>query len=191
MLWGVDWIHLAHDRDRWLVIVNKVMNLRVPKKAGNFLTSWATISFSRRTTLCGVCWLVIRLSYGEGFVLSDLKRLKSNVANFIFSFAARLELSPPVIHRILKHHSDCNRTPKWGISLLQDLHRSGKEVALSFINHHAVKMYAVTDGVRHIHAPATLPPVSVACFHLHGGLVGSTAAENEVKKGRIPATDGN
>jgi hypothetical protein len=36
---GVDWIHLAQDRDRWLVIVNTVMNLRVPRKAGNFLTS--------------------------------------------------------------------------------------------------------------------------------------------------------
>jgi hypothetical protein len=26
----VDWIHLAQDRDRWRVIVNTVMNLRVP-----------------------------------------------------------------------------------------------------------------------------------------------------------------
>ena len=27
---GVDWIELAQDRDRWLVLVNAVMNLRVP-----------------------------------------------------------------------------------------------------------------------------------------------------------------
>jgi hypothetical protein len=27
---GVDWIHLAQDRDRWQVLVNTVMNLRVP-----------------------------------------------------------------------------------------------------------------------------------------------------------------
>jgi hypothetical protein len=27
---SVDWIHLAHDRDRRLVLVNTVMNLRVP-----------------------------------------------------------------------------------------------------------------------------------------------------------------
>jgi hypothetical protein len=27
---GVDWIDLAQDRDRWLALVNEVMNLRVP-----------------------------------------------------------------------------------------------------------------------------------------------------------------
>jgi hypothetical protein len=26
----VDWIHWAHDRDRWRALVNTVMNLRVP-----------------------------------------------------------------------------------------------------------------------------------------------------------------
>jgi hypothetical protein len=46
---GVDWIHLAQDRDRWRAVVNTVMNLRVPWKAGNFLTSWMAVSFWRRT----------------------------------------------------------------------------------------------------------------------------------------------
>jgi hypothetical protein len=27
---GMDWIDLAEDRDRWWVLVNAVMNLRVP-----------------------------------------------------------------------------------------------------------------------------------------------------------------
>ena len=28
--WGMDWIDLAQDRDRWQVLVTAVMNLRVP-----------------------------------------------------------------------------------------------------------------------------------------------------------------
>jgi len=44
---------LAQARDKWRTLVNIVMNLRVPKNAGNFLTSWELISFSRRTLLHG------------------------------------------------------------------------------------------------------------------------------------------
>jgi hypothetical protein len=36
---AVDCIHVAQDRDRWRTLVNTVMNLLVPKKVGNFLTS--------------------------------------------------------------------------------------------------------------------------------------------------------
>jgi len=50
----MDWIDLAQDRERWQAVTNAAMNLRVPLYAGNFLTSWGTVSFSRRDLLCGV-----------------------------------------------------------------------------------------------------------------------------------------
>jgi hypothetical protein len=36
---GVNRIHPPRDRDQRRAVVNTVMNLRVPKKEGNFLTS--------------------------------------------------------------------------------------------------------------------------------------------------------
>jgi hypothetical protein len=32
------YVRPGHDKDRWWALVNTVMNLRVPKNAGNFLT---------------------------------------------------------------------------------------------------------------------------------------------------------
>jgi len=48
---GMDWIELAEDRDRWWALVTAVMNLGVAYSAGNFLTSYKPVSFSRRTPL--------------------------------------------------------------------------------------------------------------------------------------------
>jgi hypothetical protein len=36
---GVDWIVLTWDRNSWRDFVNTVMNIRIPQKTGNFLTS--------------------------------------------------------------------------------------------------------------------------------------------------------
>jgi hypothetical protein len=48
------WIGLAQDRDSWRTLVSEVMNLRVPRNAGNFLTSCKPVRFSRRTLHQGV-----------------------------------------------------------------------------------------------------------------------------------------
>ena len=51
---GMDWIELAQDRDRGRVLMNSVRNTRFPQNAGDFLSSWESVSFSRRTVLHGV-----------------------------------------------------------------------------------------------------------------------------------------
>ena len=48
---GMGRIDLSQDKDRWWAVVNAVMNFLVPYNAGNFLTSWGPVSFSRRTVL--------------------------------------------------------------------------------------------------------------------------------------------
>jgi hypothetical protein len=35
----VDWMHLIQGRDQWRAVVNTILNLGIPKQAGNFLTS--------------------------------------------------------------------------------------------------------------------------------------------------------
>jgi len=55
------WTGLTQDMGQWRALVSTVMNLRVPLNAENFLTSWVSISFSRRTPPHGgwlVGWLV-------------------------------------------------------------------------------------------------------------------------------------
>ena len=51
---GMEWIELAEDWDRWRALVNALLDLRVLYNAGNFMTSWDPVSFSRRTLLFGV-----------------------------------------------------------------------------------------------------------------------------------------
>jgi hypothetical protein len=48
---GVDWIDMAQDRDQWRALVNTVLNLRVPKNVGKFLSGCTIGGSSRRTHL--------------------------------------------------------------------------------------------------------------------------------------------
>jgi len=36
---GMDWMHLAYDRDQWRALVNTAMNNQVPLNVGHFLSS--------------------------------------------------------------------------------------------------------------------------------------------------------
>jgi hypothetical protein len=38
---GMDWIDLVHDRDQCRVLVNTVLNFRVPETVGEFLSSFS------------------------------------------------------------------------------------------------------------------------------------------------------
>jgi hypothetical protein len=45
---GMDWIHLAQDRDRWMALEITVMNLWIPLNAGKLSSSLATGGFAGR-----------------------------------------------------------------------------------------------------------------------------------------------
>jgi hypothetical protein len=46
-----EWIRLAQVRNQDLAVVNKVMNLLILQNAGNIVTTWKSIRFSRRPLL--------------------------------------------------------------------------------------------------------------------------------------------
>jgi len=54
----VDWMPLIENRTPWWTLINTVINLRIIQKARNFLTSCVTISFSRKTLLHVLHYLV-------------------------------------------------------------------------------------------------------------------------------------
>jgi hypothetical protein len=50
----MNWVDLAQDRKKWRVILNAVMDLRVPLNVKNLLNSLRVVNFSRWTLLQGV-----------------------------------------------------------------------------------------------------------------------------------------
>jgi predicted ribonuclease YlaK len=53
-----DLINFAQYRDQWWVLVNKEMNLRVPRKKVDFMTRWAATDFTARSLFHVVSLLV-------------------------------------------------------------------------------------------------------------------------------------
>jgi hypothetical protein len=54
----IDWIDLVHNKNKWMALVNMVMNHPVPYNVLKFLSSCATGNFSKRAQLHGVTYLV-------------------------------------------------------------------------------------------------------------------------------------
>jgi hypothetical protein len=59
----MDWIHMAHDMDEFVAVVDTRMNFRVLPNVGNFLNNSGTVSFSRRTPLNGVTVFLLFISF--------------------------------------------------------------------------------------------------------------------------------
>jgi hypothetical protein len=70
----VDLSYLTFNRGKWRAVVNAVMNLWFPSSAGNFLTSWGPLSFSRRILFHGVGGSNLSLGSNRGTVLEFTTR---------------------------------------------------------------------------------------------------------------------
>jgi hypothetical protein len=82
--WDVmDWIDLAQDRGQWMVLVNTVMNLRVPYNAGKFLSSCTIGGFSRRAQLHEVALHEVKIQLHCIRLSSIFRRVKGNCYCFL------------------------------------------------------------------------------------------------------------
>ena len=50
--WGMDWIELAQDSDRWHALVYVLMNLWFPHNARYFLTNWKPVLLNNDSAPC-------------------------------------------------------------------------------------------------------------------------------------------
>ena len=82
---GEVWTDLAEERERerdeWWAVVNTVMNLRVPLRVENFLTSGGSIGFKKIfcsmglvvLTVCLPRWFLLTLWFAFGLVDGEMQ----------------------------------------------------------------------------------------------------------------------
>jgi hypothetical protein len=112
----MDWIDLAQDKDRWRAVVKMVMNFMFSLYAGNFLTSWRTVSFSRRTLVYGFIYLFIcsgtncvmlpsvhvpiHTSVRPSIHVSMHSFISQSIYSFIFVYLKMLQVTQMIWHRV-------------------------------------------------------------------------------------------
>jgi hypothetical protein len=98
---GSRWLRI----DSWRALVTTVMNRRIPYNAGNFLSSWKPLSFSRRTLLKAV-------NYRVNYIRHYAHFLKASIS---FVVVVRPSVLPSVrAHRIIRPRLDGSKeTDDW------------------------------------------------------------------------------
>jgi hypothetical protein len=79
---------MAWDRDQWRDLLNAVMNILVPEKARNSLTSWVTVSFSRRILLMELVGWLATLELSKTSRASD--RTAAGASSYLLAFVVFL-----------------------------------------------------------------------------------------------------
>jgi hypothetical protein len=77
----MNWIDRTEERDMWRAVVSEVKNLQMLLNAGNLLPCYVHISFSGRTLLHGVGWIV--LSFANSFFLSFFRSFVSHSVSHV------------------------------------------------------------------------------------------------------------
>jgi hypothetical protein len=73
--WGdVDWIGLAQDRNRWRVLLNSVLNFRVPYNTGKLSSGLTTGGLSSSAQLHGVSYYMFRPAWPSPCVRTSVVR---------------------------------------------------------------------------------------------------------------------
>jgi hypothetical protein len=83
MFEDVYWMHLAQDTVQWQAFVNIVMNFQVAERQINFMTSWVTISFPKRTLLHGVS-IIIKVGGHLGVWVDDTVKVLVKLLGWIY-----------------------------------------------------------------------------------------------------------